>query len=82
MHLAEKGILALPRSNLQPPIQKDCSQGRLKIFATPISAKGKDEDKRTAAESLIFTRHAEKPADIEVWTDGSVGEVPPESYTT
>ncbi len=27
---------------------------------------------------MIFTHEAGKPADIEVWTDGSVGEIPPE----
>ncbi len=43
---------------------------------TPISAKDKDEEKRAAAEALILARSAEKPVDIEVWTDASVGEIP------
>ncbi len=69
-------ILALPRNYLQPPIQRDLSQNRLPTFMTSISAGDKDEEKRLAAEYLIFASNAEQPVDIEVWTDGSVGETP------
>ncbi len=42
---------------------------------TSISAKANDEE-QNADEALIFTREAEKPADIEVWNYGSVGKIP------
>ncbi len=47
-------------------------QFSLTTFMTPISAKGKDEEKRVAAEDLILARNAEEPADIEVWLMGAL----------
>ncbi len=48
----------MPRCSLRPPIPKDRSKTRLKILTTQISAKRKNEEKRTAAEALILERNS------------------------
>lgn len=77
-HLAYKGILTLARHEFHPPIGRDLSQNRLKRLMTPISAKDGDAEKKLAVEAFVLERDAIRKAELEVWTDGSVGEIPSE----
>lgn len=48
-------------------------------LASPLSATASAMEKRNADELIIASRRKEKPAEVEIWTDGSVGRIPLES---
>lgn len=55
---------------------KDLSKAKYCAFLSPVSTKDGDKEQELAAEALILNRDVTRSVAIELWTNGSVGEIP------